>query len=73
MMLAIIKLGKNMSKIVDERIAKSIVKKMFEEQQAEMSARALKPHEFDCDKDNCKKEVCWQWEPDKIVSEPYNE
>lgn len=35
-------------------------------------ARGMKPHGADCE-DNltCKKDNCFKWQPDKIVSEPY--
>lgn len=35
--------------------------------------RALKPHGADCkDPLECKRAVCWKWEPDNIVGKPYN-
>ena len=60
-----------MSKIVNNQSVSDRIQKVFKEQEAQMKARALKPHEIDCDIDFCQKEICWKWEPDKIVSEPY--
>lgn len=44
------------------------VAKAFEEQQQEMQSRAMKAHDATCeDPISCKKTICYQWAPDKIV------
>jgi hypothetical protein len=50
-----------------KRVAESIAS-----QWEQLSARALKAHAADCpDPWTCKKNPCFIWEPDKIVSAPY--
>jgi hypothetical protein len=50
-----------------KRVAESI-----ERQWEQLSARALKAHAADCpDPWTCKRNPCFKWEPDKIVSKPY--
>ena len=44
---------------------------IFEQQAAQMGARAFIAHEMGCDEFTCTKNPCWKWEPDKIVSEVY--
>ena len=44
---------------------------IFEQQQAQLGARAFIPHEMGCDEITCTKNACWKWEPDRIVSQPY--
>ena len=44
---------------------------IFEQQAAQLGARAFIAHEIGCDEWTCTKNPCWKWEPDKIVSEPY--
>ena len=44
------------------------VAKAFEEQQEQMQSRAMKAHDVTCeDPISCKKAICFQWAPDKIV------
>lgn len=48
----------------------SRVKEQFKRQEQETQIRALKPHQ--CGNPiSCTKEVCFIWEPDKIVGETY--
>ena len=41
--------------------------KSFDQQQQQMQARAMVPHEADCDVISCNKNSCFKWECDKIV------
>lgn len=44
----------------------------FDRQQAAMQARAMTPHGADCaDSWTCNNPNCFKWEPDRIVSKPY--
>lgn len=45
---------------------------IFEQQAAQLGARAFIAHEIGCDEWTCTKNPCWKWEPDKIVSQPYD-
>ena len=48
------------------------VKKAFEQQAQAMNARAMMPHDPTCkDPVSCTKKKCFKWEPDLIVSDPY--
>jgi homoserine acetyltransferase len=48
------------------------VSKIFDAQQEVMNMRAMKAHDPSCeDSFTCTKEVCWIWEPDKVVSPEY--
>ena len=48
------------------------VRKAFEQQSEVMHIRSLKRHGSTCkNPDLCTKKICFKWEPDKIVSEPY--
>lgn len=48
------------------------VKRAFEAQAKEMSARALRPHDPACkDPIICRKRKCFKWVSDKIVSDTY--
>lgn len=43
--------------------------KSFKQQEQQLQSMALKPHDKDCpDMLTCNKDVCWIWEPDKIVN-----
>ena len=46
------------------------VNKAFDEQWAQMQARAFQAHEPGCDPLTCTKSICFKWEADKIVSKP---
>ncbi len=44
------------------------VAKAFEQQEKQMQSRAQKAHDPKCeDPISCKKTICYQWAPDKIV------
>lgn len=48
------------------------VREYLEQQHETLITIGSKPHEIDCeDPVQCTKEICWVWQPDKIVSEPY--
>lgn len=48
------------------------VAQAFEQQQEQMQARSLKPHDPSCkDPLSCTKTSCFERIPDKIVSKPY--
>lgn len=60
---------------VDVRTQETIkrVRKAFAAQAQQMQSRAMKAHDPSCDDvQACKKRKCFKWEPDKIVSEPYD-
>lgn len=59
---------------VDERTMETVkrVRKSFKEQESAMNSRAMKAHDPKCeDLASCKKRKCFKFEPDKIVSDPY--
>jgi hypothetical protein len=53
----------------DKEVIKRI-NKHLDDQMELINARALKPHSCK-DPVGCTKDVCWKFEPDKIVSESY--
>lgn len=53
-------------------IVRRQVNKSIDDQWEQLSARALKPHDPQCEEPTfCTKMHCFEWQPDKIVSDSY--
>jgi hypothetical protein len=62
------------TKLEDTRIyeMRQRIKKLFESQASCLQTRAMKAHGANCsDPLTCMNDDCFVWQPDKIVSEPY--